>query len=161
MKVVYAIIGLIAIALLGVIAFNGSIGKTLPMHHPKWMACNGELAQALFYSSLLEQSNDDLKGLAAQVKQANSIADVDQLVTNGSNIDASRTKWYASVSDPASCQAQVFLQHLNSDGNNTAYIGYTLEGFSNADQSETQVFLDNDILESIHVNMLGVNWFKQ
>lgn len=160
MKIVYAVIGLIAIALLGVIAFNSSIGKTLPVHHPKWMACNGELAQALFYSSLLEQS-DDTKGLAAKVKQANSIAEVDRLVTNGSNINASRTTWYASVSDPASCQAQVFLQQPNGDGNNTAYIGYTLEGFSNANQSEAQVFLDTDVLESIHVNTLGVNWFKQ
>ncbi|MGH9438504.1 MAG: hypothetical protein ACRD22_11590 [Terriglobia bacterium] len=124
------------------------------------MACNGQLAQALFYSSVLRQS-DDLKGLAAKVKQANSVAEIDRLVNGGSNIDASRTKWYASVSDPASCQAQVFLQQPNSDGNNTAYIGYTLEGFSNADQSEAAVFVNNDVLESVHVNMLGVNWFKQ
>jgi hypothetical protein len=160
MKVIYTIIGLVAIVLLGVIAFNSSIGKTLPVHHPGWMSCNGELAQALLYSSLLAQS-DDLKGLATKVKQANSVAEIDRLVNGGSNIDASRTEWYASVSDPASCQAQVFLQQPNSDGNNTAYVGYTLEGFSKAGQSEAAVLLNNDVLESIHVNTLGVNWFKQ
>lgn len=160
MKTVYTIMGLLALGFLGVIAFNSSIGKTLPNYHSRWMACNDTLAQALFYSSLLGQT-DDLKKLAAQVKNAKSVPEIELLVTSGSNIDASRTKWYASLSQQGSCQAQIFLQHPKSDGDNTAYVGYTLKGYVSADESETQLLLQSEVLESIHINALGISWFKQ
>ena len=159
-KVLSAFFQLAVLGLLCFIAYNTGVGKTFPVNHPEWLSCDGALSQGLFYSTLLEQ-NDDLKALAKHVKDATTVTDIERLVTNGSSIDAARTEWFESVSEPGRCQAQIFLQTPNKDGNNTAYVGFDVSGFERSGKPFLDRLANNEVLESINVNPLGVKWFKE
>jgi hypothetical protein len=114
----------------------------------------------LFYSTLLAQS-DEMKDLAAQVKQAGSSEEVDRLVRDGSNIDATRTLWFESVSNEGKCQAQVFLKNPNKDGQNTAYIGFEISGFAEPDRGLVDSLTGGRVLQTIQLDLLGTKWFKE
>ncbi|MGB6604777.1 MAG: hypothetical protein WA747_06035 [Steroidobacteraceae bacterium] len=160
-KALFVSAQLVALVLLCVIAYNTGVGKTLPVNHPKWMSCDGVLSQALFYGTLLEQS-DALKDLAPRVKNARTVADINQLVSDGSAIDAARTQWFESVSEPGRCQAQVFLQRPNGEGNNTAYIGFDVRGFAQSDRSFLESLEGGEVLESVNLDIMGgIKWFKE
>ena len=124
------------------------------------MACNGHLSHALFYSTLLGQS-DEMKDLAAQIKNASTSDEIDSLVNNGSNINASRTLWFESVSDEGKCQAQVFLKHPNKDDQNTAHISFEISGFAEPDRGLVDNFTGGHVLQSIRLDLLGTKWFKE
>jgi len=147
------------VTLLFLIAYNTGVGKTLPVYHPEWMSCNGSLSRALFFSTLLGQ-NESMSKLALQVKAAGTIDEINRLVVNGSNIDAPRTTWFESVSEPGKCQAQIFLKNPNEDGNNTAYVGFEVAGFAAPNRSLAEVLEGGHVLESIQVSMIGVKWFR-
>lgn len=158
---VVALVVQIAIAgLLCLIAYNTGVGKTLPVDHPSWMSCDGRLSRSLFYSILLEQS-ESLSQLASRVKEAPTIGEINKLVAEGSNIDAPRTVWFESVSEPGKCQAQVFLNSPNKDGTNTAYIGFDVAGFAAPNRSFIEELEGGNVLESIQLQMIGVKWFKE
>jgi len=160
MKALSGIVQVLVVILLSVIAYHTGVGKTVPVHHPSWMECNGHLSRALFYSTLLGQS-DDLKDLAAEVKKAGTIEEIDRLVHDGSNIDAPRTQWYESVSDPGKCQAQVFLKNPNKDGENTAYVGFEIGGFAEPNRGLMGALTGGHVLQSIRLDMMGIKWFKE
>jgi hypothetical protein len=149
-----------AIALLGLIAYNTGVGKTLPVHHPGWMACDGRMSRSLFYSTLLKQ-NEAFVALASQVKDASTTAEIDRLVSGGANIDAPRTLWFESVTEPGKCQAQIFLKKPNKDGENTAYIGFDVAGFADPQRSFANVLQGGSVLESIRLDMAEIKWFKE
>ena len=149
-----------SLCLLGVIAYNTGAGKILPVHRLMWMSCDSKLSRSLFYSTLLRQS-EDLSELATQVKAAETIEAINQMVVNGSNINASRTIWFESVSDPGKCQAQVFLKHPNKDGENTAYFGFEVSGFADPHRNWIEQLQGGQVLQSIQVDMIGVKWFKE
>ncbi len=149
-----------ALGLLCLIAYNTGVGKILPVHHPSWMSCDGRLSRALFYSTLLKQS-EDLSQLASQVREAGTINQIDKLVADGSNINAPRTLWFESVSEPGKCQAQIFLKNPNKDGENTAYIGFDVAGFADPNRNFIEVLQGGRVLESIQLEMVGIKWFKE
>lgn len=152
MKIVNGLLLLLAVGLLGLIAYNTSLGKILPAPELSKISCKSMLTRELFFSSLLRQMG--LNDLASDVKHAYSIDNINKLVVKGSNIDAPRTLWFQSVSEPGECQAQIFLQTPNKDSNNTAYIGFSIDGFS-------QIGMPESVLESIHLKLLGTQWFKE
>jgi len=151
---------LVMLLFLGVIAYNTGVGKTLPVHHPNWMSCDGLLTRNLFYSTLLGQS-DDLKDVAASVKRAQSLGEVDHLVTTGSTIDARRTRWFESVSDAGKCQAQVFLNTPDKDGNNTAYMAFDISAFAEAGAGIFSIVSEGQVLQSLRLDTRGTKWFKE
>jgi hypothetical protein len=161
MKSLTAVAQIAALGLLCLIAYNTGVGKTLPAHHPGWMSCDGRLSRALFYSALLKQSRDDLSGLASQVTEARTIDEIDTLVVEGSNINAPRTLWFESVSEPGKCEAQVFLKSPNQDGNDTAYIGFDVAGFAHPKRGVIETLQGGEVLESIQLDTIGVKWFKE
>ena len=160
MRALSSLMHVSGIGLLILIAYNPGVATILPVHHPSWMSCNGRLSHALFYSTLLGQS-EDLKDLAAEVKSADMIARIDQLVHDGSNIDAPRTLWFESVTDLGKCQAQVFLKSPNEDGENTAYIGFEIGGFTDSNGGLLGSLTGGNVLQTVRLNMLGVSWFKE
>ena len=160
MRAVGVILQTLVIGLLCWIGYNTGVGKTLPVHHPSWMSCDGKLTRSLFYSTLLKQNDGTVK-LSARVKEAQSIEEIDKLVADGSNIDARRTLWFESVSDPGRCQAQVYLEHPNETGNNTAYIGFSIAGFARPDRGFVEALQGGEVLESLELEMIGARWFQE
>jgi hypothetical protein len=163
LKTLTAVVLVVQIAIVGLlclIAYNTGVGRTLPVHHPGWMSCDGRLSRSLFYSTLLRQSESTSK-VASKVKDAQTIDEIDKLVVDGSNINAPRTLWFESVSEPGKCQAQVFLASPNKDGENTAYIGFDVAGFAAPNRSFIEAMQGGNVLESIRLDMLGVKWFKE
>ena len=157
MRVVNSVMLAIALVMLGVISYNTGVGKTFPVHHPNWMSCDSLLTRQLFYSTLLKQQ-DGMDDLAAKVKKDGSIADIDALITQGSNISASQTKWFESVSKLGECQAQIYLQSPTKNGDNTAYISFSLTGYI---PTGSGVFGSGDVLEAIQLNALDIKWTKE
>ena len=159
MKIFSVVTTLIAVLLLCFIAYNSGSGKTIPVHHPEWMSCDGLLTRNLFYSSLL---NDiDQKELAEKVKNANSTDEINNMVTMESNIDANKTKWYESISESGKCKAQIFLKNPNKEGNNTTYLEFEIGGFAQAGANVFDSIGNRHVLQSIHLNSRNGNWFKQ
>lgn len=151
MKIFFAFTAVAVVALLSIIAYDGSLGLPSKVNEVR---CDSLLTQRLFYSQLLRKS-DDLENLADKVDSAGTIGQLNKLVTSGSNIAAKRTLWFKSNREPSSCQAQVYLQTLNKDGDNTAYIGFSINGFVPTDSKNASV------LESINLDWLNVQWFKE
>lgn len=160
MKTVTVLFQAVALGMLGLIAYNTGVGKMLPVHHPSWMSCDGSLSRALFYSTLLKQS-DDLAELASRVREASTLDDIDRLVVDGTNIDARRTLWFESVSEIGKCQAQVFLKNPDKDGNNTAYIGFEVGGFAQPGRGILGSLTRGNVLQQIRLETLAVKWFKE
>lgn len=159
MKTLTVTVEIAALGLLCLIAYNTGIGKTLPVYHPNWMSCDGTLSRALFYSTLLKQG-DATSQLASKVKEAGTVAEIDRLVADGSNINARKTVWFESVSEPGKCQAQVFLNNPDKDGNDTAYIGFDVAGFADPNRSLIETLQGGRVLQSIQIELVGINWFK-
>lgn len=153
MKNAHTVLAFVAVALLAVIAYTNSLGKVLPPTQQGPIACDSALTQSLFFSQLL--SRNGLDKLAKQVNAASNINRIHNLVTSGSTIAAGRTLWFRSTENLSDCQAQIFLQGLNSDGNNTAYVGYTIKGFVPTDGSAAYV------LEFVRIHWMGIQWSKQ
>lgn len=160
LAVAVLVVQIAIVGLLCLIAYNTGVGRTLPVHHPGWMSCDGVLSRGLFYSTLLKQS-ESTSQLASKVKEARTIAEIDRLVVDGSNINAPRTQWFESVSEPGKCQAQVFLTTPQKDGENTAYIGFEVAGFAAPNRSFIEALQGGNVLESIRLDMIGVKWFKE
>jgi len=160
MKALSLVLQVAAVLFLVLIAYNTGVGKTLPVHHAPWMSCNGLLTQNLFYSILLKD-NDGMKDLSVQVKSATTVEEINKLVTDGTNIDAARTIWFESVSEPGTCQAQIFLQRPNKDGENAAYVEFEIGGFARADTGFFGTLLGSGVVESLRMSPVGIVWFKE
>ena len=150
---------LVVIVFLGLIAYNTGTGKTLPVHHPSWMSCDGLITRSLFYRLLID--SDELADVVADVKEATTLDEVDNVVTAGTNIDAARTLWFKSATEPGACQAKVYLQNPNKEGNNTAYVEFEIRGFAQADASWIQGIIEGTVLESVHLSRAGVAWLRE
>ena len=163
MKSLAAVVLVVQIAIVGLlclIVYNTGVGRTLPVHHPVWMSCDGRLSRALFYSTLLSQSESTSK-VASKVKEARTLDEIDKLVVDGSNINATKTLWFESVSEAGKCQAEVFLTSPNKDGKNTAYIGFNVAGFADPNRGFMEMLQGGNVLESIQLDMIGVKWFSE
>jgi len=151
---------LFAVAVLAGISFigyNTGLGKTLPMHQPRWLSCNGLLSQQLFYSEFLGQ-NSSTKTLATDVLDAPTTADVDRMVTKGSNINAGETEWFRAIHRPDNCEAEIFLEHPRGDGKNAAYIRFSMQGFLPVKTHGSAPITEGEVLEEVGINFDNIQW---
>jgi hypothetical protein len=160
MKLFYSLSAVVVLVLLALIAYSTSLGKLLPAKHVDEVSCDSVLTRSLFFSTFLGQQ-DDLKYLAKKVKAAETIKEINQLVSSESNIDATRTLWFKSNKDPSSCQVQIFLQHPAKDGNNSAFVGFQVEGFIPTGASAKGNSAYQSVLEYVNLQWQGIKWFKE
>ena len=115
------------------------------------------LSQQLFYNEFLGQ-DPSTKSLASNVLDAATTADIDRMVTAGSNIDAGQTEWFKAISHPDRCEAEIFLEHPRSNGTNAAYVHFDMGGFIPTTSHESAPTNSGDVLEEVRVNFADIQW---
>lgn len=154
------LLGVIVI-LLAATAYSTGLGKIIPQQEPIHLSCDSLLTQQLFYSELIDKNNSDDKGLestAKNVLHAGSVEEITKIVTSNTNIDASKTVFYSSLSNSGDCQAHISLEQAKQDGNNAMYVPYSITGYvpTNALQRT-----EGGMVEEIHINFLNIDNEKE